>query len=172
MKTQAWGWLAAAVLAAGLNASYHDGGLQWAHRIVDQVGHNTSAVLALATGNADRFVTEARFVTGPGELTPCRFAAVMARAQDQIVRSDAQFARFEAMSDRQVAQLDRLAANRARMETQLAAVRMPRVSYASVVVRAPKVVCPRVRVNIPRLPHVSMPAIPEIHIETPGGGPV
>ena len=46
MKTQAWGWLAAAVLAAGLNSSYHDGGLQWAHEIVGSVQHNTGAVLA------------------------------------------------------------------------------------------------------------------------------
>ena len=172
MKTQAWGWLAAAVLAAGLNASYHDGGLQWAHRIANDVGHNTRAVMALATGRADQFLTEARFVTGPQELTPCRFAAAVARAQHQVARSDAQFARFEAMSDLQVAQLNRLAANRARMEVQLAAVRMPVASFAPVVVRAPKVVCPRVRVNIPRLPHVTMPTIPEIHIETPGAGPV
>jgi hypothetical protein len=172
MKTQAWGWLAAAVLAAGLNASYHDGGLQWAHRVVNQVGHNTNAVLALATGNADRFVTEARLVTGPRELTPCRFAAVMARAQDQALRSDAQVVRFEAMSDRQAAQLERLAANRARMEAQLVAVRIPQISFASVAVRAPRVVCPRVRVNIPRLPQVTMPTMPAIHIEAPGSGPV
>ena len=63
MKTQAWGWLTAAVLAAGLNASYHDGGMQWAHRIADRVEHNSNAVLALATGHADEFVTEARVLS-------------------------------------------------------------------------------------------------------------
>src|SRR5215469_1149640 len=62
MKTQAWGWLGAAVLAAGLNSSYHDGGLQWAHEIADRVQHNTSAVLALATGRADQFLAEARML--------------------------------------------------------------------------------------------------------------
>src|SRR5437588_8030080 len=88
MKAQAWGWLAAAVMAAGLNASYHDGGLRWAHRIANQVEHNTSAVMALATGHADQFMTEARYVASPSELAPCRFAAAMERAQEHIIRSD------------------------------------------------------------------------------------
>ncbi len=47
--TQAWGWLTAGVLAAGLNASYHDGGLQWAHQVADRVEHGSAAVLALAS---------------------------------------------------------------------------------------------------------------------------
>jgi hypothetical protein len=63
MKTQAWGWLAAAALAAGLNASYHDGGLQWVHQAVDQVEHGSAAVLALAAGHADQFLAEARLVS-------------------------------------------------------------------------------------------------------------
>lgn len=62
MKTQAWGWLVAAVLAAGLNASYHDGGLEWAHRIAEGVEHSSNAVLALATGHADRFLAEAQML--------------------------------------------------------------------------------------------------------------
>jgi hypothetical protein len=63
MKTQAWGWLAMAVLAAGLNASYHDGGLQWLHRAVDQMEHSSAAVLALAAGHTDQFLAEARLVS-------------------------------------------------------------------------------------------------------------
>jgi hypothetical protein len=63
MKTQAWGWLGAAVLAAGLNASYHDGGLEWAHNAVDQIQHRSAAVLALASGRADQFLAEAKWVT-------------------------------------------------------------------------------------------------------------
>jgi hypothetical protein len=35
--TQAWGWLAAGVLALGLNGIYHDGGAAWAHRAVGRV---------------------------------------------------------------------------------------------------------------------------------------
>jgi hypothetical protein len=172
MKTQAWGWLAAAVMAAGLNASYHDGGLRWAHRIANQVEHNTSAVMALATGHADQFMTEARYVASPSELAPCRFAAAMERAQEHIIRSDVQFARVQVMSDRQMAQLARLHANRARMQAQFAAMRIPVVDFAPVVVTAPKIVCPRIRVNVPHSLHVTMPAVPEIHIDAPGAGPV
>src|ERR1700758_1868952 len=62
MKTQAWGWLGAAVLAAGLNSSYHNGGLEWVHEIVDRVQYNTGAVLALVTGRADQFLAEARML--------------------------------------------------------------------------------------------------------------
>jgi hypothetical protein len=177
MKTQAWGWLAAAVMAAGLNASYHDGGMQWAHRIAGRVGHNTSAVLALATGRADQFLAEAQIVAAHQRTPSCPWATAMARAQQQVAVSNARFDRFEAISDRQVARLERFEAGRVRMEAQLAAMRIPVVSVSSVafspvVVRTPKVVCPRVRVNIPRPPHVTMPSIPEIHIETLGAGPV
>jgi hypothetical protein len=63
MKSKAYGWLAAAALAAGLNASYHDGGLRWAHQVVDEVGHNSAAVLALAAGHAGQFLAEARLVS-------------------------------------------------------------------------------------------------------------
>ena len=173
MKTQAWGWLAAAVMAAGLNASYHDGGMQWAHRIAGRIGHQTSAVLALATGHADQFMAEAQIISAHQSAAPsCQWATEVARAQQRIALSQARFERFEAMSDRQAAQLVRFENNRARVEVQLAAMRMPVVSYSPVVVRVPKVVCPRVRVNIPRPPHVTMPSIPEIHIEGSGAGPV
>jgi hypothetical protein len=172
MKTQAWGWLAAAVVAAGLNASYHDGGLQWAHRVADRVGHNTSAVLALATGHADQFLTEARYVTDTRDLTPCRFASAVARTQERISRVDAQFARVQAMSDRQMAQWERFEADRVRMETQLAAVRIPAAAFTPVIVRGQKVVCPRVHLNLPKPVMMKMPAIPEVHIAMSGAGPV
>ena len=173
MKTQAWGWLAAAVLAAGLNATYHDGGMQWAHQIAGRVGHNTSAVLALATGRADQFFAEAQIISAHDQTAPsCEWARTVAQAQQQVALSQARFDRFEAMSDREAAQLVRLENNRARMEIQLAAIRMPVMSYRPVVVRVPKVACPRVRVNIPQPSHVTIPSIPQIHIEAPGAGPV
>ena len=38
--TQGWGWLAAGVLALGLNGFYQDGGLARAHRVFDAaIGH-------------------------------------------------------------------------------------------------------------------------------------
>src|SRR5579864_3034926 len=161
MKTQALGWLAAAVVAAGVNASYHQGGLEWAHRIADQVGHNTEAVMALATGRADRFLEEVQVVKAQDQVASCRFATAMARVQSRIARSEARFEGFEAISAREEVQLARIEANRARIAARVARTRIPAVAVTPVVVRIPKVdVCPRVRVNLPRLPQIRMPEVP------------
>ena len=166
MKTQAWGWLTVAVLAAGLNASYHDGGLAWAHRVAFQVEHNTTAVLALATGHAERFATEARLLT-PGETTSsCRLSTALARVESRVARSDAEFDRLVAASDRQEAQID---ASRARMEARLVHMRISAAAFSPVVVRLPRVSCPRSLVNMPQ---IKMPMVPVVHIDAPGAGPV
>jgi hypothetical protein len=178
MKTQAWGWLVAGVLAAGFNASYHDGGMEWAHRIADQVEHNTGAVMALATGRADQFLAEARVLTVRQEASRCPLQNALAQVQSAINSSDIDFAsdmdfapvdRIEVMTAREQAQMARLEANRARIEARVANIRIPAVALTPVVVSTPKVVCPRVRVNIPRLPQIKLPVI---HIENPGAGPV
>src|SRR5579864_2827981 len=170
MKTQALGWLAAAVVAAGVNASYHQGGLEWAHRIADQVGHNTEAVMALATGRADRFLEEAQVVKAQDQVASCRFATAMARVQSRIARSEAGFEGFEAISAREEAQLARLEANRARIEARVARIHIPAVAVTPVVVRVPKVdVCPRVHVN---LPQIRVPEVPTVHIDVPGAGTI
>lgn len=182
MKTQAWGWLAAAVLAAGLNSSYHEGGMQWAHEIADRVGHNTGAVLARATGRADQFLAEARMLNVGREETQCPLASAMAEVQSSFEQPNSEIDRIEAMSARQQARLARLEAHRVRMAAQIQA-RLARVHFADnnftfatdnfspVVVRVPKIACPRVRVNIPRMPRIRVPA-PMVHGEYSGPGPV
>ena len=176
MKTnRAWGWLAAGVLAAGLNASYYDGGFQWAHQIADRVGQHSAAVLARATGRADQFLAEARLLTARNEAVSCPWSTAVARVQSRIAHSQG---RFEVMSAREEAQRAKLEANRARMEAQFAVhtarFRMATAAFAPVTFKASPapVVCPRVRVNIPQLPMVKMPVIPEIHVEMAGTGPV
>jgi hypothetical protein len=174
MKTQAWGWLAAAVLAAGLNSSYHEGGMQWAHQIVDRVGHNTGAVLALATGRADQFLSEARMLNVQRHAQ-CPLAAAVAQVQSSVDKSRSEFDGFQAMSDREQAQLARLEANRARIEAQvqakLARVRLVEANFNPVVVQVPRINCPRVRVNIPSMPRINVPS-PVVHVEYSGPGPV
>lgn len=179
MKTnQAWGWLVAGVMAAGLNATYYDGGLQWAHRMADRISDNSAAVVSFASGSADRFLVEARMLTARNEAASCPLTAVMARVQSQIERSQGRFDRFEVMSAREEAQLARLEANRARMEARIAAhashFRFATTAFAPGTLKAMPVpvVCPRVRVNIPKLPMAGMPDIPEIHVEVAGTGPV
>jgi hypothetical protein len=133
--TQAWGWLVAAVLAAGMNASYHDGGLHRVHELVDQlsyqVEHRSAAVLDLASGHADRFLSEARLLTTTHETASCPWAKALARVQAKVAPSETVFDHaaldqtalnhFEAMSDRQVAQLERLDASRTRLEDRVQA---------------------------------------------------
>src|SRR5579864_3397787 len=190
MKTQAWGWLTAAVLAAGLNASYHDGRLEWAHRIADQVEHSSAAVLALADGRADQFLTEARLLTARNETASCRWGAAVAQVQNRVARAENRFAHaengladaengfadVEAMSAERESQFAQWQANRARIEAQVAA-QTARLHVAATALTPEMmrrlevpVICPRVRVHIPRLPMLQIPA-PEVHVET-GTGPV
>lgn len=189
MKTQAWGWLAAAVLAAGVNSSYHNGGLQWAHDIADRVQHNSNAVLALATGRADRFLAEARMLNAGRAVDTamdsvdqadtdsqrCPFSNAIAQVQSSFDQSQSDFDRFQAMSDREQARLDRLEARRVRIENEvrarLARVRVRTTAFNSVNVEIPEVKCPRVRVNIPRVPRINVPA-PALHFDYSGPGPV
>jgi len=179
---QAWGWLAAGVLAAGLNANYYDGGFQWAHGVAERVGHSSAAVLALASGRADQFLTEAQMLAGRGQAPSCRLATTLARIQTSVVRSYGQSEQFEAMSARQEAQLVKLKANRGRMEAQFATAaahfRIASPAFAHTAFRAPVAgACPRIRVNVPRLPMMKMPVAPnivgpDIHIEMASNGPV
>jgi hypothetical protein len=171
MKTnQAWGWLAAGVLAAGLNASYYDGGLQWVHRVADRVGQNSAAVVAVASGRADHFLSEARMLTARRQSASCPLSTAMALVQSKIARSEAG---FDVMSAREEAQFARLEASRARIEAQTARLRIPAAAFSPVVVRMTGAsVCPRVRVNVLRMPAMRMPQIPAVHIDTASAGPV
>jgi len=176
--TQAWGWLAAGVLAAGLNASYHDGGLQWAHQIANRAEHNSAAVMALAAGRANLVLAEARLQTAQTETSSCPLTTTIERIQSRIAGSETVVERFDVMSAREQRQFVRLEANRARMEPQIAAqtahIRIATAAFAPITVNATSapVVCPRVRVNVPRLPRIKMPVMPQIHIESVSAGPV
>lgn len=194
MKTQAWGWLAAAVLAAGLNSSYHNGGMQWAHGIADRIEHNTGAVLALATGRADQFLAEARMLKGDrtadtavdvdavdqsdiadNDASRCPFSTAMAQIQSTFDQSQAEFDRAQALSDREQAHLAHLEARRAQIENavraRLARVRIQTADFNPVAIEMPRIECPRVRVHLPRMPRIKVPA-PEVHVDYSGPGPV
>jgi hypothetical protein len=163
MKTQAWGWLAAGVVALGLNGFYQDGGAQWAHQIVDRAAHDTEAVIALATGHADRLLAQARLASVQRETQSCPWQGSMARTQARMARAQAQ---VDAMSARRQAQLDRFQAQRDRAEAQIARMRVPAMTFNTVDVVAPNVDCPRIQIRVPRPPQVRIPALPTIHIET------
>jgi hypothetical protein len=186
-STQAWGWLAAGVLAAGLNAVYHDGGMEWAHRIADRAEHVSGAVVALASGHADRFLAEARELSVRNDDETSAFSDVMDARADQVMaraqaRTDGTFARAQAAYDRaqarQEAHCARMEAERARMEARIEAqrafVRIPDVRVETASIQIPGVAaigiprielsqmkghCSRIRMTLPGLPNISVPAV-------------
>ena len=169
------------MLAAGLNASYHDGGLEWAHRIASSVEHSSNAVLALATGHADRFLAEAQVLAARRETASCPLSAALARVQTRIVHSKIDRARanaehfnesFEVMSAREEAEMARIEADGARIEAEVGRMRVPAVDFAPVMVSMRRVTCPRVRVTMPAMPKIKIPAAPVINVNVSSAGPV
>ena len=175
--TQAWGWLAAGFLALGLNGIYQDCGAEWVHRNVDgaiaRIADRSGAVLALASGRTDWLLAKADLLAARDETASCRVATAMARMQTKIARTQHGLTDFEVMSAGQEAALARVEANRARIEAQVARVRFSPVAFNAV---NGAVVCPRVRVNIPRVSIPRMPAVniptPAVNFESSGGGPI
>ena len=172
---QGWYWLTAGVMALGLNGVYHDGGAEWAQRFVNR----SAAVVALASGHAERFLASAREQT-----VLCQVATEMARLQTKMARTQTGFAHFDAMTAQREAALARLEANRAqleagraRMEAQVARLDFASASFAPEFGAAfgPKriklpVNCPRLRVNIPRT--FARVPVPTVRVETSSAGPI
>ncbi len=184
MKTQAWGWLVAGVLALGFNGLYHDGGLDWAHRIAAVVQHDVQYKAdALLAGRAGQILAEAELFSARNETATARIATAVAQAQNRVARSQTGLARLEAMTARQQAACAQLEANRARMEAERARIEamvQARMAMAAVPVPAAAlvpgditipVVCPRVKVGVPRTPLVHVP-VRMIQVDSAGAGPV
>lgn len=176
------------MLAAGLNASYHDGGLEWAHRIASSVEHSSNAVLALATGHADRFLAEAQVLAARQEAASCPLSATLARVQTRIAQTQTRIARarsradrfdaerfndsFEVMSAREGAEMARIEADGSRIEAEVARMRVPDADFVPAMVSIRRVACPRVRFTMPAMPRIKMPVAPVIHVNAPSAGPV
>jgi hypothetical protein len=183
-STQAWGWLAAGVLAAGLNAAYHDGGFEWAHRVADRVQHVSGAVVALASGRADRFLAEARELSAGNDGQVAALSdTVSAKADQEIARAEAAYARAEA---RQQAHCAGMRADRARIEARIAAraafVHLPEVqletAFRAIRIPAGPAIsvrqielsrvkfarCSRIRMRLPAIPNIGVPAAPPVNV--------
>ena len=178
LTQQAWGWLAAGVLAAGLNAAYHDGGFAWAHRIADRAQHVSGAVVALASGHADQFLAEAEMLTARNDDPVTEFSdAAVARADQQMARVEAAYARAEAFSARSQAHCARIAAERARIDAHRALGRIPEMRLETAVrtiqipdipaINVPQIVLSQMKAD--RCSHIrmSLPAIPKVSVAAP-----
>jgi hypothetical protein len=160
---EAWGWLAAGVLALGLNGIYHDGGAAWAHRafhsVVGRVAERTEPVLALALGHAEWFSEKAQATVAEEQVASSRWDMTVADFQSKAAAAQHEYARFqefsagaEAQQARQQARIARLEAHRARLEARMASLRIPRV-HVDV---SGSIACPRVHVDVPDAPDASL----------------
>jgi hypothetical protein len=197
MKTQAWGWLIAGIMALGLNGFYQDGGFEWAHRAVNEVENSTGAVLALASGHAEQFLAEAQLLKAASENPSCPLerqlahvrawvAQTAAQTQTQIeaqtqVQADQQVARLEVMSARHQAELARFQADRDRIAAQVEAQRarweaaadrfnrgnLNRVHFESVEIN-PADFTNCGAIKV-QIPHVHVrvPKLPRVHVQVP-----
>jgi len=161
--TQGWGWLAAGVLALGLNGVYHDGGAAWAHRVVDLFADRSGVLADLASEKVDQLMGSVDPAAARDETTSCKLAAAVARFHTKMARTQTGLARFEAVSARQEAALSRVEAGRARIEAEVAGVRLAPAAFSTV--EFPVDACPRVRANIPRVD------VPAVRVEM-GTGPI
>ncbi|HWS17055.1 MAG TPA: hypothetical protein VN223_03535 [Candidatus Elarobacter sp.] len=174
-QTQAWGWLAAGVLALGLNGIYQDGGAAWLHRNVDcvmaRIADRSGPVVALALGRADWFLATANLAVARNETASCRMSTALTRMHTGMARAQSGFAGLEAMSAREEAAMARVEANRARIEAQTARVRFLPVAFDGV-----KLVCPRIRVQVPQVSIPEIPAVrvtvPDVHVDVMGAEPI
>jgi hypothetical protein len=193
MKTQAWGWLIAGIMALGLNGFYQDGGFAWAHRAVNEVERSTGAVLALAFGHAEQFLAEAQLMSAASKAPSCpwerrldrvrtRIAQAQARLEAQTeAQTDQQFARFEVMSARRQAELARFQADRDRLQARIEAqqarwqatadrfnsANFDPVGFESVEINPADLTdCGTIRVQIPHI-HVRVPRPPRMRVHVP-----
>jgi hypothetical protein len=180
--TQAWGWLAAGVLALGLNGVYQDGGVAWAHRVLNgtigRFAARSEAVLALATGRVDLFAEKA---SAPRiETASCRVASAFSRIQSKIHRARTQSHDFEVTTAAQDiamahldAQRDRMEAQRDRIEARVERVQFVPVALDNLRISVPA--CARARVNLPRVNVPNSPmelTSPMVKLDMPGSGPI
>jgi hypothetical protein len=183
MKT-AYGWLLAGVAALGLNGFYQDGGAQRVHQFIGRIDHRTEAVIALATGHADRFLAEASIIAAHETNTDCPPSPVVpklhvarlnfspaawtefqAEAQAKSNREIARITRAHDLAHARVeAEFARIAATRARTQAQWD--RDQTLALANpVIVRLPnlpKIDCARVDVKVPQIPSIRVPAAPVV----------
>ena len=181
MKTQAWAWLTAGVVALGLNGFYNDGGAAWAHRMADRIADRVDYAVERVSGHAEQVLAKAQMASDREEMnleqtareeTPsCPLSTALVRVQNRLARTQVRRADFDAMSAREQAQMDRWQGEQERVQARVQAQVQAQVDrqMARAQIRMARVVdpveihvaCPRVRVNVPavRIPAVNIPEV-------------
>jgi hypothetical protein len=171
---KAWYWLAAGVLALGLNGAYQDGKFQWAHRLADQ----SAMLVEHVRDQGCRFVAMAEIMLGHDSSGLARAQDRLARLQDRLStqqvdrmqrQMEAAQLKVERAQERMVIlQQDEPCSHSHRFMVQVPEVNVPAVNVPAVNVRAfvPNITVPAVNVPSVQIPEINVPqvSIPRIVI--------
>lgn len=188
---KAWYWLAAGVLALGLNGAYQDGQFGWAHCIAE----HSASLIDRVSDHGSRMVAMAEIMLGRSPENMDRAQAVWGRTQAVLEHSQVTLEKLQtkaicsrvAMAQRKMAlrQAQRTLV-RADIQRKLAEaqanidqVRMIRIDrnnarhcagFSKVVVTMPQMP----RIDLSNLPEVRIPDLPELpeSVQSKANGPI
>lgn len=156
-----WYWLAAGVLALGLNGAYQDGEFRWVHSLAQR------SIIALehASEQTSHFVDMAEVMLGRTPASLDRTEAALQRVQTKVVCKRIEMAQRE-MAMAQV-QRDLATAN---LDQQLAKMQMKMAKVRAITVERTHRNCPELsrvvvmqqipRIDLSNLPDIQIPALP------------
>lgn len=178
---KAWYWLAAGVLALGLNGAYQDGQFQWAHRLVER----SNATFERVSAQGCRLLAMAEIMLGSEPAGLDRVHDRMVRAQDRMVAAQDRFnqRQMERMQRQmEMAQMkmeqgqemvsfeqDEPCSHTPRYTVQVPEVNVPAVNVRAFVpnVHVPAVTVPAFTVPSVQIPEVRVPQVTIPRIEVP-----
>ena len=162
---KAWYWLAAGVLALGLNGAYQDGQLSWAHCLAGRAAN----MVERAAERGLRFVTMAEVMLGRSPEAFGWAETALSRIQTKAVSERVVQAQHQ-IAMAQVRQ--QFAQDGLRRKLDLAQMKMDRVRMISVRRAERFRNCPgfpRMVVDLPEIPKIDLSNLPDIQIpDTPG----
>jgi hypothetical protein len=171
MRTEkAWYWLAAGVLALGLNGAYQDGQMGWVHVIVDRAATSVERVAL----RGQHFVAMAEVMLGREPQAFARTQAAIERVQERIACDRiAQAQRHMAMArvGEQLAEA-KIERKMAMVQMKMDRVRAMTINRANrfrncdglskVTVNMPDL--SNLNVEMPNIPDIQVPDIPEVSV--------
>jgi hypothetical protein len=170
---KAWYWLAAGVLALGLNGAYRDGQFGWAHQFADRsteiVERAEMRGLGLVTA-AEVMLDRNPEAVGRMEGSLGRMQAKMACKRIEMATRRIDIARMQ--RDLAAAHVDR---QLARVQMQLDKVRViaiDRATHARNCAELSHVVVAGPRVDLSDLPNAQIPDLPEIQVPSAPHDPI
>lgn len=169
MRTdKAWYWLAAGVLALGLNGAYQDGQLGWAHVLADRA----AGVVERASLRGQHLVAMAEMMLGREPQAFGHTQAAIERIQNRIVcdrvaRAQRQMAMAQVREQLAQAMVQQKMAMVEMKMDRVRAISVERANqfrdcdgFSKVVVNMPRLP----KINIPNMPDIEVPDVPEVNV--------